>query len=326
MWTTARSSRCGWRTSTSWPPTSEIARASARIHRTCSSRPSCSTRAACRPTARPTSWPSRTRPSAETWSWPTSSSTTSSRSPVGRQGRTLGGRPPRVWRGHEDDRAVARRRRRDPDRLRAYGADRGGRARDAAEGGGGGQGGEQCARPVRADQRAPPHEEHGRVREQGDDAVLPRLPQRHRRHLDEPQQPAGRGHGRCQARGLLHGQRQRRRRATFKTDRAGPSFDIGVRIEELDVTKLNDLFRAYGRFDSSAGRFDLYSELDAKDAVVTGYVKPLFKDLKIYDKQQDKSKPLVRKMYERLVSGVATLLKNRSREELATKAEVLGRI
>jgi len=99
-----------------------------------------------------------------------------------------------------------------------------------------------------------------------------------------------------------------------------------VRIEELDVTKLNDLFRAYGRFDSSAGRFDLYSELDAKDAVVTGYVKPLFKDLKIYDKQQDKSKPLVRKMYERLVSGVATLLKNRSREELATKAEVLGRI
>ena len=114
--------------------------------------------------------------------------------------------------------------------------------------------------------------------------------------------------------------------ATFKTDRAGPSFDIGVRIEEVDVTKLNDLFRAYGRFDSSAGRFYLYSELDAKDAVVTGYVKPLFKDLKIYDKQQDKSKPLTKKMYERLVSGVAKLLKNRSREEVATKAEVLGRI
>jgi hypothetical protein len=114
--------------------------------------------------------------------------------------------------------------------------------------------------------------------------------------------------------------------ATFKADQAGPSFDIGVRVEEVDVTKLNDLFRAYGRFDSSAGRFYLYSELDAKEGVVTGYVKPVFKDLKIYDKQQDKPKPLVRKMYERIVSGVAKVLKNRSREEVATKAEVLGRV
>ena len=113
---------------------------------------------------------------------------------------------------------------------------------------------------------------------------------------------------------------------TFRADKAGPSFDIGVRIEEVDVTKLNDLFRAYGRFDSSAGRFFLFSELDAKDGAVTGYVKPLFKDLKVYDKEQDKSKPLGKKMYEHIVGGVAKLLKNRSREEVATKAEVLGRI
>ena len=114
--------------------------------------------------------------------------------------------------------------------------------------------------------------------------------------------------------------------ATFRADKAGPSFDIGVRIEEVDVTKLNDIFRAYGRFDTSAGHFHLYSELDAKDGVVTGYIKPLFNDLKIYDKRQDKSKPLVRKMYERVVSGVAKVLKNRPREEVATKAQVLGRI
>jgi len=114
--------------------------------------------------------------------------------------------------------------------------------------------------------------------------------------------------------------------ATFRADKAGPSFDIGVRIEKVDVTKLNDIFRAYGRFDTSAGHFHLYSELDAKDGVVTGYIKPLFNDLKIYDKRQDKSKPLVRKMYERVVSGVAKVLKNRPREEVATKAQVLGRI
>jgi Domain of Unknown Function (DUF748) len=114
--------------------------------------------------------------------------------------------------------------------------------------------------------------------------------------------------------------------ATFKSETSGPSFAIGVRIEEVDVTRLNDLFRAYGRFDTSSGRFYLYSELEAKKGVVTGYVKPLFKDLKIYDKQQDRSKSLARKMYERLVGGVAKILKNRSREEVATKAEVLGGI
>ena len=114
--------------------------------------------------------------------------------------------------------------------------------------------------------------------------------------------------------------------ATFKAEKSGPAFDIGVRIDEVDVTKLNDLFRAYGRFDAASGRFFLYSELNANDGVITGYVKPLFKDLKIYSKEQDKSKPVVRKMYERVVSGVAKILKNRQREEVATKADVLGRI
>lgn len=98
------------------------------------------------------------------------------------------------------------------------------------------------------------------------------------------------------------------------------------RIEEVDVTLLNDLFRAYGRFDTAFGRFYLYSELEAKKGVVTGYVKPLFKDLKIYDKQQDRSKSLTRKIYEHIVGDVAKILQNRSRQEVATKAEVLGRI
>ena len=114
--------------------------------------------------------------------------------------------------------------------------------------------------------------------------------------------------------------------ATFRADKAGPSFNVGVRIEEVDVTRLNDLFRAYGRFDVASGRFDFYSELDAKDGVVTGYIKPLFQDLQVYSKEQDKDKPALEKMYEHIVGGVAKVLKNRPREEVATKAQVIGRI
>jgi len=42
--------------------------------------------------------------------------------------------------------------------------------------------------------------------------------------------------------------------------------------------------------------------------------------------EQEKGKPFARKVYERLVGGVAKLLENRSREEVATKSDVSGRI
>jgi hypothetical protein len=114
--------------------------------------------------------------------------------------------------------------------------------------------------------------------------------------------------------------------ATFEAEKSGPAFDVDVRIEDVSVPTLNDLLRAYGRFDAADGRFSFYSELSAKNGVITGYVKPLFKDMKIYSGEQEEGKPVLRKMYEGVVGGVAKLLENRRREQVATKAEVSGRI
>jgi Domain of Unknown Function (DUF748) len=114
--------------------------------------------------------------------------------------------------------------------------------------------------------------------------------------------------------------------AKFEAEKSGPAFDVAVRIEEVSVPTMNDLLRAYGRFDAAAGRFYFYSELSAKNGVITGYVKPLFKDVKIYSKEQDEDKPALRKMYEGVVGGVAKLLENPRRENVATKADVSGRI
>jgi Domain of Unknown Function (DUF748) len=114
--------------------------------------------------------------------------------------------------------------------------------------------------------------------------------------------------------------------ATFRAEKSGPAFDIAVRIEEVSVPTMNDLLRAYGRFDAAEGRFFFYSELSARNGLITGYVKPVFKDMKIYASDQEKGKPFTRKVYERLVGGVAKLLENRSREEVATKSDVSGRI
>jgi Domain of Unknown Function (DUF748) len=114
--------------------------------------------------------------------------------------------------------------------------------------------------------------------------------------------------------------------ATFEAEKSGPAFDVDVRIEDVSVPTLNDLLRAYGRFDAADGRFSFYSELSAKNGVITGYVKPLFKDMKIYSGEQEEGKPVLRKMYEGVVGGVAKLLENRRREQVATKADVSGRV
>jgi hypothetical protein len=112
--------------------------------------------------------------------------------------------------------------------------------------------------------------------------------------------------------------------AHFRPENNGPDFDIDAAIESTDMTKMNDLLRAYGKFDVVAGVFSFYTELQIKNGQIDGYVKPLFKDMKVYDARQDQDKSAFRKLYERLVGGVAKLLENRPRSEVATKANISG--
>jgi hypothetical protein len=112
----------------------------------------------------------------------------------------------------------------------------------------------------------------------------------------------------------------------FRPTPKGPDFDLVLKLENTDMTTMNPLLRQYGKFDVVAGTFSLYSEMNAKAGLVTGYVKPLFKDVKAYDPSQDEDKGFVKKLYERLVTGVSKILKNPPRDEVATKVDVQGRI
>jgi hypothetical protein len=115
-------------------------------------------------------------------------------------------------------------------------------------------------------------------------------------------------------------------RATFRPETSGPDFDIDVRIEDTQMRAMNELLRAYGKFDVMGGWFSFYSQLRIKDRQIVGYVKPLFRDMDVYDERQDRDKNLFRKLYEGLVGGVAKLLENTPRDEVATKTSVSGRI
>ncbi|MDO9119259.1 MAG: DUF748 domain-containing protein [Nitrospira sp.] len=111
---------------------------------------------------------------------------------------------------------------------------------------------------------------------------------------------------------------------TFRPETKSPDFSLNTKIEKTQMRAMNDLLRAYGNFDVTAGQFSLYSELTVKNGWVEGYLKPLFKDIKVFDARQDKEKNLFHQLYEGLVGGVAKLLENTPREEVATKTDLSG--
>jgi uncharacterized protein DUF748 len=113
---------------------------------------------------------------------------------------------------------------------------------------------------------------------------------------------------------------------TSRAETSGPALDVSVRITDVNLPTMNDLLRAYGKFDVASGQFAFYSELAVQHGVITGYVKPLFKDIAVSDRERDQDKSVGHKIYKKAVGAMAKLLKNRSRDEVATRAEVSGRL
>jgi hypothetical protein len=98
-----------------------------------------------------------------------------------------------------------------------------------------------------------------------------------------------------------------------------PTFHLALRLLGLDVTKINDLAVSYGKFDFKRGWFDVVLEADAKEGQLTGYVKPLFRDLKVFSLKQDvKEDNVLRFFWQALVGGVTTVLKNQPRNQFGT--------
>jgi len=112
--------------------------------------------------------------------------------------------------------------------------------------------------------------------------------------------------------------------ATFRPETKGPDFALNAKIENTDMQKMNDLLRAHAKFDVASGVFSLFSELRVHDGRIDGYVKPLFHDLKVYDKEQDADKTFGEKVKEKAIDVASKILKNHPRKDVATKADISG--
>jgi Domain of Unknown Function (DUF748) len=113
--------------------------------------------------------------------------------------------------------------------------------------------------------------------------------------------------------------------ATFRPTGHGTDIDADLRIENTELSAMNDLWRAYGKFDVEKGTFSFYSGLSVRNNRVDGYVKPFFYDIDIFDPKEP-SAGVGQKVYEAIVGGAATLLENHSRDQVATETPISGRL
>ncbi|HUR27948.1 MAG TPA: DUF748 domain-containing protein [Planctomycetota bacterium] len=105
-----------------------------------------------------------------------------------------------------------------------------------------------------------------------------------------------------------------------------PTFQLAVRLIGLDITKTNALARAYGNVDFESGWFDLVVELDVKEGRLEGYVKPLFRDLEVFDLARDARANIFLVFWEALVGAATNVFKNQSRDQVATVIPMHGEL
>ncbi len=127
--------------------------------------------------------------------------------------------------------------------------------------------------------------------------------------------------------GQLMGRGETRVAATLQPRTGSADMDFTAQIEGADMVRLKDLVRAHGGFDIAAGEFSVYSELQMKGDAIRGYVKPLFRGVKVGDDGEVVAeKGFRRRLYESLVGIAAKILENRSRGEVATVVPISGRV
>ncbi len=106
-------------------------------------------------------------------------------------------------------------------------------------------------------------------------------------------------------------------------------FEFRLRATGIELRQLNDFSAAYGKFDFNAGSGDVVIEANADHGKLSGYIKPLLRDVDVFNWQQDVArddKGFFRSIWEALVGSGETLLKNQRQDQFATRVELSGSV
>ena len=104
-----------------------------------------------------------------------------------------------------------------------------------------------------------------------------------------------------------------------------PTFDVDLTIEGARLVDVNPWLREFLKVDAETGTFSMYSELAAAEGRFEGYVRPILKDPKFTDANEDSEGPF-RKVWEGLVNVAAKILENREEDQVATQIPLRGEV
>ncbi|XSS64839.1 DUF748 domain-containing protein [Pseudomonas sp. B11] len=139
----------------------------------------------------------------------------------------------------------------------------------------------------------------------------------------------GKRDARFEGKALLLGQAPLETSATFDPLSNFEDFEFRLRARDIELRRFNDFASAYGKFDFKAGHGDLVIEAQAEKGQLHGYIKPLLRDVEVFDWQQDvenRDKNVFRSVWEALVGAGETLLKNQRKNQFATRVELSGNV
>jgi len=139
----------------------------------------------------------------------------------------------------------------------------------------------------------------------------------------------GKRDARFDGKAQLLGQAPLEATATFDPLSNFEDFEFRFRARDIQLKRLNDFASAYGKFDFNAGTGDVVIEAQAEKGQLTGYIKPLLRDVEVFNWQQDvenKDKGIFRSIWEAVVGVSETVLKNQRKNQFATRVELSGSV
>lgn len=108
--------------------------------------------------------------------------------------------------------------------------------------------------------------------------------------------------------------------------KAMPDFSYKLKVNALQLVKLNDLSKRYAGIDFEKGTLDLVSEMEMVDGKLQGYLKPLTRDMQIFEWNEGGKRTVTQFVLELLAEGGNKLLENKVKDQVATRIPLSGTV
>ncbi len=107
-----------------------------------------------------------------------------------------------------------------------------------------------------------------------------------------------------------------------------PTFHLELRLLGLDLTTTNELIETYGGFNVKRGLFDVVMDITSDEGQLTGYVKPLFRNMIVFDLLKDvqTDQNPIQFFWQAIVGGVSGIITNYNRDQLGTLIPFTGEL